>query len=562
MEQLEAVARANGIDVPLTQNQPNLNTKSWSQDFSPGLGGNIDIDGVDSYPSCWTCDLSACTGTNGAYVPYQVVQYYGYFQSVQPTQPSFMPEFQGGSFNPWGGPQGGCPADIGPDFANLFYRHNIAEGVTAMSLYMFYGGTNWGSLAAPVVATSYDYAAPVAEDRSIAAKYYETKLLALFTKVAHDLTATDRINNSTSLTTNSAILTTELRNPLTNGAFYSTIHATSSSGTLESFLLNVNTSAGLLTIPQKGGSIVLNGYQSKILVTDFKFGLGNLIYSTAEVLTYIITDGVPTLVLWVPTGESGEFYIQGASSGRVTRCTGCSGVSFSADKKGLVVAFTQAAGMSVFDLTWLSLFNLRVIVMDRTYAYKAWVPSISADPSTPENETGTLLLRRVSQFLAIPLTRSFTVLVQGPYLVRGAALSGSTLAVIGDSVVASALEVFAPRSVNKVTWNGRAVATTLTSYGSLLTTLSGPTGADIVLPPLTSWKVADSLPERLTSYNDTGLAWVCKFNPFFHRSSKTGDQHTDGTIAANHVTTSNPTKPVTLPVLYVDDYGRSLPLLV
>lgn len=62
-----------------------------------------------------------------------------------------MPEFQGGSYNPWGGPQGGCPNDIGADFANLFYRDLIYQRVTAISLYMLYGGTNWGWIAAPVV---------------------------------------------------------------------------------------------------------------------------------------------------------------------------------------------------------------------------------------------------------------------------------------------------------------------------------------------------------------------------------------------------------------------------
>jgi len=45
MQNLEATARANGIDIPLTQNQPNLESKSWSQDFAPNLGGNVDIDG-------------------------------------------------------------------------------------------------------------------------------------------------------------------------------------------------------------------------------------------------------------------------------------------------------------------------------------------------------------------------------------------------------------------------------------------------------------------------------------------------------------------------------------
>lgn len=64
-----------------------------------------------------------------------------------------MPEFQGGSYNPWGGPQGGCPNDIGADFANMFYRNLIGQRVTAVSLYMLYGGTNWGWLACPVVGT-------------------------------------------------------------------------------------------------------------------------------------------------------------------------------------------------------------------------------------------------------------------------------------------------------------------------------------------------------------------------------------------------------------------------
>ena len=67
------------------------------------------------------------------------------------TQPNFMPEFQGGSYNPWGGPQGGCPGDIGADFANLFYRNLIYQRVSAISLYMLFGGTSWGWHAAPVV---------------------------------------------------------------------------------------------------------------------------------------------------------------------------------------------------------------------------------------------------------------------------------------------------------------------------------------------------------------------------------------------------------------------------
>jgi hypothetical protein len=119
MALLEASARANGIDIPLIHNDPNMNTKSWSKDFALNATGNVDIAGLDSYPSCWSCNLAECTGTNGQYVAYQTINYYDHFIDTSPTQPSFFPEFQGGSYNPWGGPEGGCPGDIGADFANL-----------------------------------------------------------------------------------------------------------------------------------------------------------------------------------------------------------------------------------------------------------------------------------------------------------------------------------------------------------------------------------------------------------------------------------------------------------
>lgn len=119
MAALEDTARENGIDIPLIHNDPNMNTKAWSKDFAPNATGNVDVAGLDSYPSCWSCNLEECTGTNGKYVAYQTINYYDHFIETSNTQPRFMPEFQGGSYNPWGGPEGGCPGDIGADFANL-----------------------------------------------------------------------------------------------------------------------------------------------------------------------------------------------------------------------------------------------------------------------------------------------------------------------------------------------------------------------------------------------------------------------------------------------------------
>ncbi|KAL2871798.1 glycoside hydrolase family 35 protein [Aspergillus lucknowensis] len=505
MELLEASARKHGITVPLTGNDPNMNSKSWGSGWSDA-GGNLDVVGLDSYPSCWSCDVSECTDTNGEYVPYKVLQYYDYFQEVQPAMPFFMPEFQGGSYNPWDGPEGGCTEDTGSDFANLFYRWNIAQRVTAMSLYMLYGGTNWGGLAAPVTASSYDYSAPISEDRSIGSKYYETKLLGLFTRSAKELTMTDRIGNGTRYTNNMAISATELRNPETNAAFYVTIHEDTTLGTNESFKLHVDTSEGALTIPRHGGAIRLNGHQSKIIVTDFPIGPETLLYSTAEILTYAIFDGKPTLVIWVPTGESGEFAIKGAKSGTATTCPDCSPTEFYRSNGVLTVSFTQAKGMSVLQLD----NGVRVILLDRTAGYTFWAPALTDDPLVPETES---------------------VLVGGPYLVRSSRLSGSMLALRGDSKDETTLEIFAPSKVKKVTWNGKSIKVSRTRYGSLKANLAKP--PSIKLPALDGWKTSDSLPERFPAYDDSSPAWV----------------------EANHLTTPNPHKPATLPVLYADEYG-------
>ena len=61
----------------------------------------------------------------------------------------------------------------------------------------------------------------------------------------------------------------------------------SSSTALTTTTININTSAGTMTVP-KTGSLTLNGRESKILVTDFVFGesKSKILYSTAEVMTW------------------------------------------------------------------------------------------------------------------------------------------------------------------------------------------------------------------------------------------------------------------------------------
>jgi hypothetical protein len=68
----------------------------------------------------------------------------------------------------------------------VFYQALWAQAARLVGLYMYYGGTNWGGIAAPVVYSSYDYGAAIAENRMIGDKYNELKLQGLFLRSARD----------------------------------------------------------------------------------------------------------------------------------------------------------------------------------------------------------------------------------------------------------------------------------------------------------------------------------------------------------------------------------------
>ncbi|KAJ6605805.1 glycoside hydrolase superfamily [Mycena sp. CBHHK59/15] len=483
---LQESARDNGVVIPIITNAPNMNSKSWSTDYLPGPGEQ-DIYGLDSYPLCWSCNLAEC-GSGSASVAYA-----DHFNLVSPTQPSFMPEFQGGSYNPWGGPQGGCPGNIGPDFVSMYYRHLAAERITMINLYMLYGGTNWGGLATNLIGTSYDYSAPIQESRIIADKFSETKLIGLFFRAAEDLVMTDRTAFSTSSTTNANVGATVLRNPETQAAFYVARQSNMQSTATVDFGLNIRRH------PPCGRAV-------QIIVSDFRFGNNTLVYSTAEILSHSIVDGQSILALWLPDGESGEFSILGGSKKR--EVVSGTGGGFHQVGSNLVLSYKQETTQAV-----LQFDNFRVILLPRSLAYAFWAPTLSNDPI---------------------VTADQVVFVNGPYLVRSLSISGSQVLVTGDVVNATTLEVFAPARSTSIMWNGKTLATHRTSYGSLKASLAKPTlDAGTLQKSLTlsRWRYSDALPEADAAYDDSN--WV----------------------VADHTSTPNPTKPLTLPVLYADDYG-------
>ena len=62
----------------------------------------------------------------------------------------------------------GCTFDdiysyFGSDLTRTIAETAMSQGSTAFNIYMFYGGTNWGTLGDPDVYTSYDYSACIRE---------------------------------------------------------------------------------------------------------------------------------------------------------------------------------------------------------------------------------------------------------------------------------------------------------------------------------------------------------------------------------------------------------------
>jgi beta-galactosidase GanA len=149
MADLEQQAKTDGITVPFTFNQC-----CGAQTFTSGLGA-VNISGTDNYPLGFNC-----ANTTGFGQPYGYPSY--------PGEPIFLPEYQGGSFDGWGGTgYDNCYTMTGPAFENVYYKNNIAQGATMQSNYMGVGGTNWGWLPANFIYSSYDYGSAIRETGEI-----------------------------------------------------------------------------------------------------------------------------------------------------------------------------------------------------------------------------------------------------------------------------------------------------------------------------------------------------------------------------------------------------------
>ncbi|CAE6491515.1 unnamed protein product, partial [Rhizoctonia solani] len=487
MRQIIATMRKNGITkIPITYND------FWPSGRYASGAAKVDLYGWDAYPLGFDC-------TNPSVWKEVDANMDAYHQNANPAEPLYLAEYQGGSIDFWKGSGfDACSDLVNEQFANVFYKNNYAAGAYLQSLYMTYGGTNWGNLAYPGVYTSYDYAASISEDRTLRPKFSEIKLQGLFLHATPHYHLAGRISTGTSLSSSQQIFTTHLATPQGQN-LYIVRQTTNNSTARVEFDLKVNTTGGQVTLP----GLALNGRESKIIVSEYPFGKSLLRYSTGEIATWTTIDGEDHILLYssnqtittaLYTTSTTKPTITGSNSIKTTSANNTVVVSGPAPASGLARVTIGQTSLWLVNKSWL--------------APRLWQPRVSGTSGNGRYDLSP---------------RTGSVLVFGPYLVRSATIKGTQLALVGDleSGTTTELEVLAPTTVKLVSWNGKAVPVSKTLTGTLR-------GIVVVkdlapkLPNLTSleWRCTDSLPEVALGFDDSKWTTATKtttFRPVEHQ---------------------------------------------
>jgi hypothetical protein len=299
MNAVYAQFRKAGIVVPYVSNDANAGGRN-----APGDAAPVDIYGHDGYPLGFNCSDPDYWNPTALPTDWRKVHL-----RQSPKTPYSIPEFQGGSFDAWGGVgMEKCVTLTGPEFERVFYKNMFSFGVTVFNIYMTFGGTNWGNLGHPHGYTSYDYGSVISEERLINRdKYNEAKLEATFIESSPAYLDAEPQTSFTNgkYTSINELAVTHLKGSKTQ--FLVIRHDKFNTKESKQFKLNLPSgSAGAMTVPQSGELVTIRGRDSKMLVIDYDVGGNNLAYSTAEIFTWKAYPTKTVLIVYSDEGDSNE----------------------------------------------------------------------------------------------------------------------------------------------------------------------------------------------------------------------------------------------------------------
>lgn len=125
---VEKQLRDAGIVVPFVSNDA-----APHGHFAPGTGvGAVNIYGHDAYPLGFDC-ANPITWPNGSFP----TDFLSLHLKQSPSTPYTISEFQGGSFDPWGGSSfSKCYQLTNEQFERVFYKNLYAVDITIFNIYM------------------------------------------------------------------------------------------------------------------------------------------------------------------------------------------------------------------------------------------------------------------------------------------------------------------------------------------------------------------------------------------------------------------------------------------
>ncbi|WP_232534050.1 beta-galactosidase [Plantactinospora sp. KBS50] len=417
----------------------------------------------------------------------------GVTERIRDDAPVFAAEYQAGAIDLDNAGYAACRELTGPAYMRFFHKNNtITSGATAFSYYMGFGGTNWGWLGQPNdVYTSYDYGAAITEGRQLTAKYDEFKRQGYFLRTLTPLTRTDPAAGPA--VDNAALSTAARVNPDTHTQFVLLRHADAAADTDDAGTLDWATPDGRYRVPVR-----LTGRDAKILVAGYDLGGQRLVLSSSEIMTQVAAGGRDVALLYGDEGRPGTTVLRYRSRPRVTVLAGDVAATYDPDRGDLRLDYTHR-GLARVLVTGGGRRPLTLLLGTPDTAAAFWQVDTASGP----------------------------LLVRGTSLVRSATAGAGAVQLRADTGAAGEVEVFGP--ARRLTVNGQPVPVRATRSGSVQGRLPGP--APVSLPALDGWRTRTGAPEAAADFDDS-----------------------DWTVA-DHTSTLSPIPPVTLPVLYSDDYG-------
>ncbi|SDF50047.1 Beta-galactosidase, domain 3 [Massilia sp. PDC64] len=481
MAHVAAKARADGITVPLFHNAagrlpdwtPKDSTAPWANP------GPTDLYAFDGYPG-GACDVHASPAGPNKAPDWGIYAAPGPKAGAlsSPGTPGFVAEIGAGWFDYWGSNGTyACTAERqGKGYQRVFYGTNLINRITLHNIYMAFGGTSWGWLPGPIVYTSYDYGAPIAEDRGLRPKALALKQQGMFVQAAGPALA--RMDKGPEIrTTNPRVRLYHNVNTELGAHVLFAVHGPSDLLTDDAFSFELATRDGTYTIASR-----LNGQDAKMLLADYAMERQHLVYSTSELQAQFRDGPRDVVLLHGRDGEQGETVLRYASAPNVEVLAGDVRTTFDAARGDLKLAYAHT-GLARVRVTGGGRAPLLLLIADEGTSQRFW---------TQETPAGRVL----------ELT---------PALVRSARIDGGRLHLTGDTAAASPLEIWGPE-IAEVSFNGTALRLARQPDGSLrsVAPLAGP--APVAVPDLgkLAWMRRMDSPEAQPGFDDR--EWVLADN--------------------------------------------------